>query len=461
MRETELIIDEALRNGLSPLKVTPFNSQLLEQLLGFRVGKGGLEKYELKTNPLPATLGLYYDWPFPQYLTGEQYNILVFRDPIAEVDHVYSVSDDHATTNWIASVSKAVYGEGTLMEMADFGEYVFIANGAVTIYFNTVTSLWEVKQAISTIPLMRTVCNFKGQAVGGNVQSSWYDCDETYYLWSEIGSIDFTPDQDNEAGYRRCPFGGTVYHTRRLGDGVVGYSSEGIVMMVPVNDPAPTFRFVELDNVGLINQGAEDGDQNQRVYLGEDYILRRVTQKGVEELGYEYFMEQLSGEDVIISFDKKYKDFYIGNSTKTFLLTQQGLSEIPQHPSAVWRRNSGTYMIPDSNDDYYMTIVSQPFDMGYAGQKTVFEMETDLIQGDGNEVAVTYYDNPTTGSTTAYKPLNNQNVGSIIASGNALAFHLRFDPTYDDPRIGYIKARYKMTDLRGLRGVYAPPPRGQ
>ena len=27
--------------------------------------------------------------------------------------------------------------------------------------------------------------------------------------------------------------------------------------------------------------------------------------------------------------------------------------------------------------------------------------------------------------------------------------------------IDYIKVRYKMTDLRGIRGVYAPPLRGQ
>jgi len=76
------------------------------------------------------------------------------------------------------------------------------------IYWNTISNAWHKIVTSPTIPMMRTVCNFKGQAVGGGVLSPWYDCDETFYVWSKIGSIDFTPDQDNESGYRRCPYGG-------------------------------------------------------------------------------------------------------------------------------------------------------------------------------------------------------------------------------------------------------------
>lgn len=458
MREFELVIDEALRKGLSPFKTTPINTQLLQECLGFRLGRAGLEKYEAKDNPLPAALDILYSWPFPQFITGEGYNFLIVRDSVVNhEDVVYLVSDDHATVTHIFSVDVLTFGQGTLMEAADFGEYVFLINGVIMIYWDVALGAWHQVVASDTVPMMKTICNFKGQAVGGNIVSAWYDCDETFYVWSKIGSFDFTPEQDNEAGYRRCPYGGEVYHVRRLGDRIMGYSSKGIIAMTPAQT---TLGFTELSNVGLINQGAMNGDLNRQVYVGEDNILREVTKDGIRELGYENYMELLT-EDVIVQYDPKWGDFYIGDDDKTFLLTSTGLTEIPQHPSAVWRRNKETYMLPDTVDDYYMLITSQPFDMGYGGQKTVFSMETDLLLGYEPEVAVSYYLDPTSYDTTDYVPLNNQNIASIIASGNVFAFNLRFDPTYDNTRISYIKARYKMTDLRGIRGVYAPPPRGQ
>ena len=458
MRELELVVDEALRKGLSPFYVTPFNSQYLKEFLGFRLGEAGPEKYNLADNPLSGLASLLYSWPFPQFITGERYNLLIVRD--SDVNHedvVYSVDDDHTTATHIFSVDELTFGLGTLMEVADFGEYVFMTNGVIMIFWDPSLSAWNKIVASSVIPMMRTVCNFKGQLVGGNVVSSWHDCDEKFYVWSKIGHVDFTPDNYNLAGYRRDPYGGEVYHVRRLSDMVIGYSSKGITALEAVNTPIPTFKFTELDDVGLVNQGAMNGSLREQVYVGKDKRLRKITRQGIEVLDYRYYMEQLN--EIIVSYNG---DFYIGDNEKTFLLTKQGLSEIPQHPSAVWGDVNEAHMVPETADyEYKMTIVSHPFDMGYAGQKTVFSMETDLMLGYKPKVAVDCYLNPDTYFTTSYKPLNNQNAASIIAAGNAFALRLRLNPDYDNTRIGYIKARYKMTDLRSLRGVYAPPPRGQ
>ena len=460
MREFELIIDEALRKGLSPFNKAPFNTPVLLECLGWRVEKAGLAKYDLKENPFDVVIDVTPSWPFPQVVTGEMYNFLIVRDSLVNhEDVVYSFSDDHQTVTHIFSVDELTFGQGGLMQVADFGEYAIMMNGVVMIYWN-VLGAWNASLATATIPLMNALCNFKGQLVGGGVTTVWHDCDETFYCWSRIGSADFTPEESNEAGYRRCPFGGEIYHTRRLRNNVIGYSSKGITILSPVGSPSTTFGFTELSDVGLKNQGAMDGNLDMQVYVGEDDVLRKITQNGIEELGYEDYMSEL-GANVIVQFDKKYKDFYIGDGAKTFLLSPQGLSEIPQHPSAVWRRNNETYMLPDETDDYYQTVASYPTDMGYAGQKTIMEVETDLFMGHDNEAAVSYYLNPSSYSTTNYVPLNNQNIATIIASGNAFSIHLRCDPLYDNSRMGYIKARYKMTDLRGIRGVYAPKPRGQ
>ena len=476
MREFELLIDEALKKGLSSEEILPFNSQFLMECLGFRCGRAGLEVYKTLDNPLPVTIDMYYSWPFPQFIVGEKYNFLVVRDTVNQEDDVYLISTDHSIVTAIFNVDELTFGKGTLMEVADFGEYAFMTNGVIMIY--GVAGAWIPIITSPTIPMMRTVCNLKGQAIGGNVRGiwntvtlvydPWHDCDETSYVWSKIGSMDFTPSTDNEAGYRRCPYGGEVYHVRRIGDQVVGYSSKGIVLMSPVGSPAVTFGFDELSDIGLVNRGAIAGDLFRHVYVGEDYILRDVSLQGelvrkhsIRELGYQQYMEDLQGEDIIVTYDPSTKDFYIGNSTKTFLLSPYGLTEIKQHPSAVWRSDGESHMLPETVDSALSYICTEIFDMGYKGQKTIFSMETDAFLVEDAEAGIDWANDLTSWGMEYYKPLNNMGIAAIISSGNLFRFRLRFGTVYDPARIGFIKARYKMTDLRGLRGVYAPGLRGQ
>ena len=210
MREFETEIGDALTVGLRPDRRMPRNSQVLTECLGFRIGNSGIEGTELLTNPIPAAVDMHYNWPFPQFLVGEEYRILVVRDAVNMEDVVYSLNPDYSIATQIFAVDQLTFGQGTLMEMADFGEYAFMTNGVIMIYWDPTISDWHEVVASATIPMMRTVCNFKGQMVGGCVLSSWHDCDETFIVCSKIGQADFTPDQRNEAGYRRDPFGGEV-----------------------------------------------------------------------------------------------------------------------------------------------------------------------------------------------------------------------------------------------------------
>lgn len=463
MREFELTIDEALRVGLTPADINSFNVQVLTGCLGFRVGSAMLELYEEKENPLPPIIDMHYNWPFPQYIPGESHNFLVVRDATVQEDIVYSINNDHTIVTHIYDIDELTYGRGNLMEVADFGEYVFMTNGVIMIYWDPSIVDWRKVVVEDDIPMLETICNFKGQTVGGGVRSTWHDCDETFYVWSMIGQMDFTPDRKNTAGYRRCPFGGRVLNVRRLENKVVGYSTAGITLLSPVDEPVVTFGFSELDDIGILNKGAvaSSVDFRRHVYVGKDYRLRQVTNEGVKLLGYKQSMDDLSGEDIIVSYDPVNKDFYIGNSTKTFLLSAKGLSEIPQHPSAVWGREGETYILPDAIDDYEALIISEGFDFGYRGQKTIFSVETDMILADNPQAAIDYYLSPSVFGTTGFVPINHEGIAPVIAAGSAFAVRIKFDPTYDNTRIGYIKVRYKMTDLRGLRGVYASPPRGQ
>lgn len=460
MREYELIIDDSLKNGLTPEENLHIKVPYMLACNGFRCGKSGLEAYKLLDDPIPVTVDMHYTWPFPQFIVGELYNILVVRDTVAGADYVYSVSDDHATVTLIATIDVATYGTGGLMEVADFGEYIFMTNGVTMIYWDVALGIWVTTTAIATIPMMKAVCNFKGQAVGGNISSVWYDCDETFYVWSKIGDIDFTPGQGIEAGYRRCPYGGVVRNTKRLGDNIVGYSSKGVTFMLPINEPS-TFGFKEVSDIGIINKGAVGGSLNQHVYVGEDYVLRTVTSEGVQELGYKYFIKNLGDGDIIVTYDPATRDFYIGNSTKTFLLSPYGMTEIKQHPSAVWRRDNKTFMIPNDEDDEDIIIKSEISDMGYKGQKTIFTVETDAFLCYDPEAKVYWANDLTVWGETSYSPINNMGIATVIASGNIFSIGIKFSSILEGFLLSNIKARFKMTDLRGIRGVYAPSPRGQ
>ena len=462
MREYELIIDKALTSGLSP-EPMPINAEFLYQCLGFRCGKARIEPHILLTNPIPVTIDMYYDWPFPLFFAGDKYNILVIRDTVNQQDSVYSLSADHSTVTHVFDVDELTFGKGTPMEVADFGEYIFMTNGVCMIRWDVALGAWFPFVADAVIPMMKTVCNFKGQAVGGNISSVWHDCDETYYVWSKIGSMDFTPDEDNEAGYRRCPYGGEVYHTKRLGDGVVGYSSKGIVRMVPVGQPVATMGFAEVYDNGLINRGAANGNIKRHIFVDTDYNIVEVTKEEVKVLGYQYYMEQLAGEDIIVQYNQANGDFYIGNSTKTFLLGPKGLTEVLQHPSAVWVSNKQAWMIPETVDSDLPVIVTEPFDMVYAGQKTLSSIETDAaVVSDPEAGADCSFDN-NNWTLATYKAMNEQGIVVVPVAGNSFRACVRFGAIYNNTRISYLKVRFKMTDLRGLRGIYAPPTsfRGQ
>ena len=457
MREYELIIDEALKVGLSPEQMTPSNAQFLFECLGFRCGKLGLEAALLGDNPLPSTINMHYNWPFPQFLVGDTYNILIIRDLITNADYIYEVSDNHDAVTLIATLSHAIYGLGSLMELADFGEYAIMTNGVAMIY--GWTGSWTVATSSLTIPMMKTICNLNGQAVGGNIVSPWHDCDETFYVWSRIGSIEFTPDLENEAGYRRCPYGGEIFHVRKLGNNVVGYSSKGITLLSPVSDPVASYGFNEMYDLGLINRGAIDGNVSGHVFVDEEFNIVSVDEKGINVLGYRQYMIQLGiDEDIIINYDSTKGDYYIGNSEKTFLLSSNGLTELNQHPSAVWQ---GGYMLPDIVDERLPIITTESFDMQYKGQKTVSVIESDIYSVNDAEASVDYAFDLNNWNSANFTPINNMGIATIAAVGNRFRFKLRFSDINDNFRIGYIGVRYKMTDLRGIRGVYAPPIRGQ
>ena len=467
MREFYTKIDEALLKGLKPEFRVPRNSPVLHECSGFRIGKKAIEGIEFLYSPLPLTLDMYYSWPFPQFLKQEKYKILVVRDSVTNLEDIVYSLDEHYNATQIFVIDELTYGKGTLMELADFGSYAFMTNGVIMIYWDVGINDWQEVIAHANIPMMRTVCNFKGQMIGGCVLSDWHDCDEKSIVWSKIGDVDFTPGLKNEAGFRRDLFGGEVYHVRRLGDNVVVYSSGGVTLMSPVMSPAATFGFKEVHKIGLKNRGAMNGDFNQHLFIDLEDTVWKLTEEGLKELGYIEYVEVLNAGDIIVNFNSYKGDFYISDGVKSLLLSPQGMSNYPHSVNAVWYDDEdghGLCGLPETPDEEIEAlIVSHIIDMEYRGQKTIFSVELGAAMMTGVEVAIDWRMNSSVDfQRTAFAPVNNEGIASIIAAGTEFRICVKADQFIKNiSSLDYITARWKMTDLRGLRGVYAAPPRGQ
>ena len=148
----------------------------------------------------------------------------------------------------------------------------------------------------------------------------------------------------------------------------------------------------------------------------------------------------------------------------TYLVSPSGMSEVPGSRSAVWF-DDVLYGIPGSDVPpiHVSSIVSEIIDFGYRGQKTVFSIEVGTSEVEGAEVAIDWRTKITEDfQRTNFVPLNDLGTAVLIVSGVELKLCMRFSSFLPfTSSLDYVKIRWKMTDLRGLRGVYAAPPRGQ
>ena len=83
--------------------------------------------------------------------------------------------------------------------------------------------------------------------------------------------------------------------------------------MIPVREPAATFGFKEMYEIGIVNKGAISGSILRHLFVNSSYELCEVTDKGVKVLGYQEYISRLADKDIIVSYNQSSKDFYISN----------------------------------------------------------------------------------------------------------------------------------------------------
>ncbi len=452
MREFQITFDAAKLQGLRKHHTNPRNSGGLLSCYNALPTEKGLLALE------PATK-LFSDqylfdiippisWPFPQMLLGKRRSILAFQTMIFTINTIdWSLTKvlDYGTQNW---------DEDNDWHIADSYDMLIGANGSKVFWYNNTTSVWEDKLADSTMPIFGTVCDFNGQIIAGNITSTWHGCDEQFVIWGEIGSFDMTPTSTNVAGFRPMPFKGEVKHVKSLKSAVIVYGEGGIAALIPKDT---TFGLIKLADYGVSIRTAVGGDENQHVFIDENGWLRRITNElKIERLGYQEFFESMLTGYPTINYDELEKRFYISEGTNNYVLTPQGLGQSFQSiTSGIYSQGAfvGNIISEDRSEIFELEI--DTFDMGVRAQKTIQTVEVGGDSSSTFSVAVKYrFKTSDSFATTSYVTCNNEGIAALPCAG--IEFRLLIRVTdYSDVNLDYVIVRYKMTDKRSIRGVYA------
>ncbi len=465
MREYELAYQ---LKGLNPRRKTNRMEQWLEDCFNFKPSQSGLIPYEAFTRIFD---GQEVSWPFPQLLIGKTRNYLVVRFELAETDKIYEVASD-LTLTLRFTLPWATYGQGSRFDLVDYGLYALLTNGEVILEFDyTEIELGEfnVYTGMTHVPVFNSFCDIEGQVFGGGVKSSWYECDEKSIAWSNIGDISFNPDSRNVAGFRVIGICGEVLRVMKFGRRAAIFGTEGIAIATPVSQPVVTFGVELISPVGIAGRDAVDGDGNTIYYISSDGNLMMLGKES-SILGYSIPLSNLTLSNVVLTLDRHRtdNDLYISDGSRCYLFNQFGMSEVYQNVLGILNSSVRQAITVESDDDdanLEARILTDQFDFGLRGQKTIVEVEAGLdAVGSTNFSAVTRlhgrFDKASDFEQTGWIELNKEGVAYPTIAGTDLKVELRTSD-YRYSNIDWLKARYKMTDMRNIRGVYAPPPRGQ
>ena len=240
------------------------------------------------------------------------------------------------------------------------------------------------------------------------------------------------------------------------------YGYNGVSALKPVIEPAPTFAHILLHDVGIYNKGAVAGNDREHCFVGSDgYVYKLDSSLKVARLGYKEFITQLTNGTIVVLYDSSEGDFYFSDGVKSFVLTPKGMAEIYQRLSTLERYNGVKYGVSDDDSDTSFIAVTDRMDFGLKGRKSVETIEVSC-QGSGTFYAAVDWRNGPGDSfqRTSWVQLNDQGVATIKCSAAEFRFCVKCS-SYEDVFVSSMKVRFKMEDLRSIRGIYAPPPRGQ
>lgn len=445
-------------------------------------------------------------FPLPQLIRGRYMTFL------AGDDYVSSVTE----STWVATVIKTGFTATDVWHLVDMGTTWLLINNGVVVYKRNKLGMFGVADSVelSTSISINTGCAFKGRMIlaGFNPDNYWsaswkgilseltqqfpFAIDTTMeaatncVAWSTIGGGDifdlFDAEsaidgyiaederqelqdslllerwQRNELGIRPMPFQGTVQQVRPLGDYLVVYGADGIVMMKAESSPTPTFSQRKVLNSGIPSRGAASGEDVQHLCVLDDGELAVVSAEGVQTIGYRDYIAELLDYNIVVTYNPRDKEYFIaGHNTDgdalSFCLTKSGLSRIPTHVTSVSYSSQTLNAIANTDSATEVLYTTDVIDFGYRELKTINAAEVSGVIGTGATMYVAFdyrNSNNVDWSRTEWVKCNALGYAYRRISGVEFRVCVKVT-TYSELALDTINVKVQSTAKRTVRGIYA------
>lgn len=271
---------------------------------------------------------------------------------------------------------------------------------------------------------------------------------------SFVGKFIMDMFKRNELGWMPMPWKGKVLVTKQLGKSLMVYGENGISRMFTVRDPVGTLGRSDSFGSGVPGRGAVGGDIKKHAFVDNNGFVWTVTdEQGPKKRGYDYIMKELDLEKIVISYDDALDEFYISDNNRCFVLTESGLGEYNHPVSSLIRANSVLNGCLRLTGNRTGEIITNTFDFGLRAFKTIQSVEIESTNYDNMSVFINYKKNKRfySGPNVRLNP-DGWCVPMVTAEDMQLGIR-RNNP--QDGAITSLLARWKLSDRRNIRGIYA------
>lgn len=276
-----------------------------------------------------------------------------------------------------------------------------------------------------------------------------------FVAWSKIGSVDFTLDRTNDAGFRQMPWKGWVYQVKDLGPAFVVYGEGGIAMMSPsdLRSVAVTFGFKLMSEVGILSKYAVCGNDKNHFALNKKGELIQISGEGLKVLGYAEFLLPMSwqGTPIVMTYDEMNQRVYITNGQIGYVYTPQGLTQGPKNLTSVMSSmGEVTVASPSTVERPLLEITTETIDFGSRDKKSLYQLTVSTYCPEALSFAVSYRNKITEDfQTTDWDTFDYKGEGFVSLSAVEFRIHLKAAALFEG-QIRDLVAYYRAFD-RTLR----------
>ena len=281
------------------------------------------------------------NWPYPQIRETDYYTIGVTLNDDDEVIVCELVNEnDEWTATQIYNLGDVEYIE--FVDVQGWGPFYVVAASKMIDGVLQISSFMRYPDGTTTdipnaaVPPFAAVCDYNGQPIIAGINSNtapWENLLYSSVAWAGIGgAFDFRPTEpgNETSGFIHIPSpeqGKTrTMRVKQLGKAIMCYTPYDVHGLFPHSIGRSGFGRVSYSWPGIASPNHLTGSGNIHLYLGvNDELISVTSNMEFHRLGYKEYMQLLNKDEIRMTHVPQKKRFYISDSQRSFVLTENGL----------------------------------------------------------------------------------------------------------------------------------------